>query len=1031
MHFAELFIRRPVLSSMLSLMLVLLGLIGYTRLPVREFPDADAPVVSVTSILPGASPQVVESSVTDVLEEELSSVEGIRTLTSSSQEQVSTITIEFTLERDIEAAAQDVRDRVARVRGSLPVDMEEPVVAKEDADAFPIMFLTLRSNSYSLMELSDLADRDIKPRLQTIPGVSGAPIYGERRFAMRVWLSPRELAARGLTAEDVESAIRTRSVEIPAGRIESDRREFSVRYLGEMRTPEEFASLTVARSAGGLVKLGDVARVEPGPENERSATRYEQRDAIFIGVLRQSKSNVIEVADAVHAQLPAVRASLPSGVELDMAFDGSVFIKRSIREAQETLLITAALVIIIIFLFLATLRATLIPAVTIPVAIVSTFAILAMLGYSINTLTLLGLILAIGIVVDDAIIVMENAYRHQEELGKDPERAAIDGTREITTAVIATVISLLAVFSPLLFLTGATGRLFNEFGVAVGGAVLVSGIVALTLTPMLSAKILRHTARETRFHHAVGVFLNGLSARYGRTLERALRHPVYVIAGGGALSALAVLLFVSLQREFVPPEDRGFFFSFIIAPEGSTVAYTDGYVRQIEAILEHTEGVRSSFSVVGFGGPPSSGFVGTILDDWDARDRSVQEIIGEVQPQFFGVPGIFAFATNPPAFGGFLPPVQFVVKHSDFETLVQGMDALVARVSQIPGLVNVDTDLRVTRPELVVTLDRDRAEDLGVPARSVATTLQTLLGGRDVSRFTSDNKLYDVILRLDASDRATPSDISGLQVRGRDNTLVQLDAVTRIEERVGPRQLNHYDRVRSFTLSASLAPGFTLGEAIDQVRAAADEVLPPGSTVALAGESRELEESGGALYFAFGLALIFVFMVLAAQFESLVHPFTVLLAVPLAVTGALAALWIAGSTLNVYSQVGMILLIGLVSKNSILLVTYANEMRARGRDAFSAMLEAGRIRLRPILMTSVASIMGAVPIALGLGAGAGSRRPLGYAIIGGLIVSTMITLFLVPAVFVLLERARGFGRAATPAHEPERAVAVSAGMEVS
>jgi multidrug efflux pump len=413
------------------------------------------------------------------------------------------------------------------------------------------------------------------------------------------------------------------------------------------------------------------------------------------------------------------------------------------------------------------------------------------------------------------------------------------------------------------------------------------------------------------------------------------------------------------------------------------------------------------------------------------RDRSVQEIIGEVQPQFFGVPGIFAFATNPPAFGGFLPPVQFVVKHSDFETLVQGMDALVARVSQIPGLVNVDTDLRVTRPELVVTLDRDRAEDLGVPARSVATTLQTLLGGRDVSRFTSDNKLYDVILRLDPSDRATPSDISGLQVRGRDNTLVQLDAVTRIEERVGPRQLNHYDRVRSFTLSASLAPGFTLGEAIDQVRAAADEVLPPGSTVALAGESRELEESGGALYFAFGLALIFVFMVLAAQFESLVHPFTVLLAVPLAVTGALAALWIAGSTLNVYSQVGMILLIGLVSKNSILLVTYANEMRARGRDAFSAMLEAGRIRLRPILMTSVASIMGAVPIALGLGAGAGSRRPLGYAIIGGLIVSTMITLFLVPAVFVLLERARGFGRAATPAHEPERAVAVSAGMEVS
>ncbi|MGH7448235.1 MAG: efflux RND transporter permease subunit, partial [Longimicrobiales bacterium] len=790
-------------------------------------------------------------------------------------------------------------------------------------------------------------------------------------------------------------------VEVPAGRIESDWREFAVRYLGEMKTPEEFASLTVARGAGGLVRLGDVARVEPGPEDERTVTRYAGEDAVFMGVVRQSKANVIEVAEAVQAELPAVRAALPPGVELTMAFDGSIFIQRSIREAQETLLITAVLVILIIFLFLRTLRATVIPAVTIPVAIIATCGILAALGFSINTLTLLGLILAIGIVVDDAIIVMENAHRHQEELGKDPVTAAIDGTREITTAVIATTISLIAVFSPLLFLTGATGRLFNEFGVAVGGAVLISGIVALTLTPMLSAKILRVNARESRFHHAIGTVLDGLSVRYGRSLEGALRRPYFVIGGGAALTALAVLLFVNLQREFVPEDDRGFFFSFIVAPEGASVAYTDGYVRQVEAIIERTEGVRASFSAIGFAGPPNSGFVGTILDDWDERDRSVQDIIGEVQPQFFfGVPGIFAFATNPPAFGGFAPPVQFVVQHRDFEALVDGMDALVARAGQIPGLVNVDTDLRVTRPELVVTLDRDRAEDLGVRAQSVATTLQTLLGGRDVSRFTSDNKLYDVILRLDPSERATPSDISGLQVRGRDGALVQLDAVTQIEERVGPRQLNHFDRVRSFTLSASLAPGFTLGEALDALQVAAAEVLPAGSTIELAGESREFRESSGALYFAFVLALVFVFMVLAAQFESLLHPFTILLAVPLAVTGALAALWLAGSTLNIYSQVGMILLIGLVSKNSILLVTYANEMRARGRDAIDAMREAGRIRLRPIMMTSVASIIGATPIALGLGAGAGSRRPLGYAIIGGLIVSTMITLYLVPAVFV-------------------------------
>ncbi|MGH7718869.1 MAG: efflux RND transporter permease subunit, partial [Gemmatimonadaceae bacterium] len=714
----------------------------------------------------------------------------------------------------------------------------------------------------------------------------------------------------------------------------------------------------------------------------------------------------LEVAEGVYEALPSVRAALPAGVELQMAFDGSTFVQRSILEAQETLLIAAGLVILIIFLFLASLRATIIPALAIPVSVIATFAMLAAFDFSVNTFTLLGLILAIGIVVDDAIIVLENAYRHQEELHKDPETAAIDGTREITTAVIATTIALLAVFSPLLFLTGATGRLFNEFGVAVGGAVLVSGIVALTLTPMLSAKILRVSARESRFHHVVGSVLNGVTARYGRTLERALSRPFLVIGGGAVLTALAVLLFMALEREFVPPDDRGFFFTFVVAPEGATVEYTDGYMRQLEEIVHRTKDVRSSFAVIGFGGPPSSGFLGPILTDWDERDRSAQEIIGEMQPQFFGIPGVFAFATNPPAFGGFTPPVQFVVQNRDFEALVNGMDSLVARASTIPGLLNVDTDLRVTKPELVVTLDRDRAEDLGVPARDIATTLQTLLGGRDVSRFTSENKLYDVILRLDPEERATPSDIAGLQVRGRDGELVPLDAVTRVEERVGPRQLNHYNRVRSFTLSASMTPGFTLGQALDSLNAAAAEVLPPGSSVDLAGESREFRESGSALYFAFALALVVVFMVLAAQYESLLHPFTVLLAVPLAVTGALAALWIAGSTLNVYSQIGMILLIGLVSKNSILLVTYANDLRSQGHDALSAMREAGRIRLRPILMTSVASIFGALPIALGLGAGAGSRRPLGYSIIGGLLVSTLLTLYLVPAVFVVFERVR-------------------------
>lgn len=1008
MQFAERFIRRPVLASMVSLGLVLVGAIGYTRLPVREFPDADPPIVSVTTLLPGASPQVVESAVTDVLEEELTSVEGLRTISSASQEQVSTITLEFTLDRPIEDAAQDVRDKVARVRRLLPDDIEEPVVAKQEADAFPIIFMSLSSDHYSLMELSDIADRQIKPRLQTISGVSSAPIYGERRFSMRVWLSPRELAARRLTAQDVAAAIQSRSVEIPAGRIESTRREFSVRYLGEMKTPGEFADLTVRSGPNDLVKLGDVARVEAGPENDRSVTRHNGKDAVFIGVVRQSKANVLEVSDGVHKELPGIRASLPPGVELDLAFDATVFVQRSINEAKETLLITAALVIVIIFIFLRTLRATIIPALAIPVSIIATFAMLAALGYSVNTFTLLGLILAIGIVVDDAIIVLENAYRHQEELHKDPQTAAIDGTREITTAVIATTIALLAVFSPLLFLTGATGRLFNEFGVAVGGAVLVSGIVALTLTPMLSAKILRVSPRESRFSHAVGSVLDGITSRYSRSLEFAVRRPGIVIAGGLVLTLSAVALFKALKREFVPPDDRGFFFTFVVAPEGASVQYTDDYLRQIEGIALRTKDIKSTFAVIGFGGGAvNSGMFGAILTDFEDRRRSAQDVISEIQPQFFfGVPGVFAFATNPPAFGGFAPPVQFVVRNPDFNTLVQGMDAFVARARRINGLINVDTDLRVTKPELVVSLDRDRAEDLGVPARDIATTLQTLLGGRDVSRFTSENKLYDVILRLDPQERATPSDITGLQVRGKGGALVPLDAVTKIEERSGPRQLNHHNRVRSFTLSGSMSPGFTLGQALDSLSAAARETLPPGSTVDLAGQSREFRDSGSTLYFAFVLALVFVFMVLAAQFESLMHPFTVLLAVPLAVTGALGALWLAGSTLNVYSQVGMILLIGLVSKNSILLVTYANDLRAKGRDAIAAMQEAGRIRLRPILMTSVAAVFGALPIALGIGAGAGSRRPLGYAIIGGLAVSTLLTLYLVPAVFVVFERVR-------------------------
>jgi multidrug efflux pump len=1014
-------VRRPVLTAMMSLALILFGAIGYFRLPVREFPDVDAPVVSVSTFLPGANPRVVESAVTDILEEELSTIPGLRTLTSSSAEQFSNITLEFTLDRDIEASAQDVRDKVSRVRGRLPQEIEEPVVTKQDADAQPFFWLALTAENYDLLQLSDIGDRIVKSRLQTLPGVGRAQIFGERRYSMRIWLSSAELAARGLTVQDVEAAIRSRNVEIPAGRIESERREFTVRSLGELKTPAEFADLTVASGDGQLVKLRDLGRVELGPENERSSLRYKGTPAVAVGVIRQSKANLIQVSDGIRGELPAINQALPPGVQLETAFDSSIFVRRSIQEAQETLLLAAVLVIFIIFMALRNIKATIIPALAIPTSIVSAFGLMYFFGFTINNLTLLALILSIGIVVDDAIIVMENAYRHQEELGEDPETAALLGTREIAFAVIATTVALVAVFSPLAFLRGTTGRLFNEFGIAMAGAVVISSFIALTLTASASAKILRVPESHGRVFMAFERGFLNMASGYARALVWSIKHRWFVIGGAVMAVVVAVVVFRALKREFVPAEDRGWFLAITVAPEGATLEYTDGYQKQLEEILGRTEDIEAYFSVVGFGGRVNSGIIFTRLSDWEERKRGVQEIIGEIQPQFFAIPGVFAFANNPPAFG-WQSPVQFVVRHPDFDSLGVGMDRFVNRVRGINGLVNVDTDLRVNKPELTVRYDRDRAEDLGVSIRDIAGALQTLLGSRRVSTFTRANKLYDVIVQLDPEARATPGDISSLYVRGRDGALVNLDALAQIEEGVGPRQLNHFNRVRSFTLTGSLAPGFTLGEALDSLEVAAAEVLPVGSSTALAGESRELDESGNALYFAFVLALVVVFMVLAAQFESLIHPFTVLLSVPLAVTGALLALLVAGSTLNLYSQIGIILLIGLVSKNSILLVEYANQLKAKGMGSMEAILESGRIRLRPILMTATATIIGATPIALGLGAGSASRRPLGYAIVGGLLFSTVLTLFLVPVVYVMLDALTARLMRRAPKLEPAKAV---------
>ncbi|HEV2749152.1 MAG TPA: efflux RND transporter permease subunit [Gemmatimonadales bacterium] len=1023
MKLSETSIRRPVLASMFSAALVLFGVIGYTRLAVRELPDIDPPVISVSTTLPGANAQVVETAVTDVLEEELSTIQGIRTLSSSSSEENSQIVLEFTLDRPVDVAAQDVRDKVSRVRGRLPVDVLEPVIAKQSADAQPFYWLALSSENTDLMQLSDVADRVVKARLQSLPGVGSAGIFGERRYSMRVWVEPQALSARGLTVQDVEGAIVSRNVEIPAGRIESTRREFSVRSLGELKTPQEFGELAVASQGTQLVKLKDVARVELGPEDDRSIFRYNGSPSVAIGVVRQSKANLIDVAREIRGAVPGIQQALPPGVKLQVAYDGSVFVTHSIDDARFTLLIAAILVVLIIFVFLRNVRATIIPGLAIPASIIATFAIMYFLGFSINNFTLLALTIAIGIVVDDAIIVLENAFRHQEELHESPGDAAVRGTNEIGFAVIATTIALVAVFSPLAFLTGTAGRLLSEFGIAVAGAVVISGFVALTLTPMLCAKILRMQHQHGNVFQLFERGFNALSERYALLLRRAVDHRVAVLLGTLAIVVVSVYVFLifpptRLQNELIPEDDRGFFLIVVRGPEGASLPYTDGYVRQVEQIIGRTPGVNGYFTIVGgFAGGVNSAFIGVIMKDGEKRP-SVQQTVGGLFPQLMGISGVLAFPYAPGAIG-FSQPIQYVVQNPDFAKLTDIMGPFVGRVSQIKGLANVQTDLFVNKPELRVTFDRDRAEDLGVPVRDVASALQTFLGGRRVSTFTRNDKLYYVMVQLDPKDRATPSDMRGIYLRGKSGQLVQLDALANVQEGVGARQINHFNRIPSFTLSGSLMPGLAQGEALDSIDAVAKQLLPPGTTTALSGESREYKESGSAIYFAFVIALIVVFMVLASQFESLLHPWTVLLAVPLAVTGALATLKVvalltptfigrllnfSGATMNLYSQIGMILLIGLVSKNSILLVEYTNQLREKGLDTIAAVLEAGRIRLRPILMTSVATIMGAVPIAIGVGAGSDSRKPLGYAIVGGIFFSTILTLFVVPVAYTLLDR---------------------------
>ena len=1004
----DLSIRRPVFATVMSLMIVLIGFIAYTRLAVREYPNIDAPVVSVRTVYKGASAEIIESRVTQVLEDSLAGIEGVKQMKSVSREEVSQITVEFKLERNIDAAANDVRDKVSRVRAQLPDDIDEPVIAKIEADAQAILWLAFSSDTQTALEITDYADRNVKDRLQTLPGVASVIIGGERRYAMRLWIDRDRLAAYALTPADVEDALRRQNVEIPAGRIESSQREFSVLAAADLATAAQFEKLIIKEANGYPIRLSDVGRAELGAADERNIVRYNGRNAVGLGIVKQSSANTLAVAQAVKALLPVIRDGLPAGMRVDIGFDSTVFIEKAIESVYHTMVEAIVLVILVIFFFLRSVRATLIPFVTIPVSLVGACIFLYALGFSINVLTLLGMVLAIGLVVDDAIVVLENIHRHIEE-GMTPFRAALKGSAEIAFAVVAMTLTLAAVFTPLAFATGNTGRLFTEFALAVAAAVLVSGFVALTLTPMMCSRLLKGGhAQHGRVFLAIEHGIEGMTRGYVRVLSASLRARWLVLILFAGTTLVCAWLFTQMKSELSPVEDRGFIIGVVVAPEGSTLAYTDGYARQIETFLNDIPELNNYFAVVAPGlerpNPVNSALSFIRFKPWEERARSQQDIAKSLAPKMFGLPGVLAFPINPPSLGQSFrnPPVQFVIQANSYPELSRNVDALLAKLRQYPGLANVDSDLRLNKPQLTVQLKRDKIADVGVRVDDIGRALETLLGGRQVTRFKREGRQYDVIVQLGAGDRVTPADLEAIFVRGSNDRLVQLSNLVEVKETVAAKELNHFNRLRASVISANLAPGTTLGEALDHLDATAAEVLGPTRATALDGQSREFRESGGTLYITFVLALAVIYLVLAAQFESFVSPFVIMLTVPLAMTGALAALLMTGGTLNVYSQIGMVMLVGLITKNGILIVEFANQLRAQGSDRFAAVTEAARLRLRPILMTTAAMVLGAVPLALATGAGAESRQQIGWVIVGGLSLGTLLTLFVVPAFYTLL-----------------------------
>ena len=1016
MWLSDVSVKRPVFATVIALLLVAFGALAFNELEVREYPDISAPIISVNIGYPGASAEIVESRITQILESEVSGIEGAKSITSRSVDGMAMISVEFSLDRNIDEAANDVRDRVGRVAWRLPDDINSPVVSKQDVDAQPIIYLNLIAPNMSLMALTDYAERYIRGRLTVVPGVSQINMNGLGRPSMRVWLDRVALAARSLTVTDIENALRRENIELPAGRVESQDREFQVRIARNFQTAQQFRQLVITRGQDGhIIRLGEVADVEVAPRDTRTMFRTNFLDTVAFGVIKQSTANTVEVINGIGEALERINADLPEGMFITKNADDSIFIRTAIRSVYLTIAITTALVGLVIFAFLGSFRAMAIPLTTIPISLTAAFIVLTLFGYTINLVTLLALVLSIGLVVDDSIVVLENVHRRIEG-GEAPLLAAFNGTRQVAFAVIATTAVIVAVFAPIAFLQDNIGRIFAELAVTAGAAVIFSSVLALSLAPMMCSKLLRPANRENRGTRILDRGFARVAAAYERTLEASLRVPALIIVIMLGMAAAVYVLYQQLSEEYAPQEDQGIFFAILRAAEGTTLSHMKTQVEKLEAplmpLVESGDINRALVRVPGWGSTATSGGIIIVsMAPYSERQISTDDARRRMSAAWNQIPEVrvFTFMRSGISRQGGGQPIQFVLGGTNYEELARWRDVIFERAAENPRLTRVDSDLKETQPQLIVRLDTDRAAALGVSVQTIGETLQTMMGERAVTTYVIDGEEYDVVLQAKEEQRATASDLTNIYVRGaaRSRQLIPLSNLVVTENMAGSGSLNRYNRLRSITITATPAPGYALGDALEFLEDVVRSELPATARIDYKGESLEYKEAAGAMYFTFGIALLVVFLVLAAQFESFVHPLIIMVTVPLALAGGLFGLYMTGKTMNIYSQIGVVMLIGIAAKNGVLIVEFINQLRDQGVEFTKAIVEGARIRFRPVVMTTVATLMGSMPLMLASGPGSESRSTLGIIMFSGVAVAAAFTLFVVPVFYSLFARATG------------------------